>query len=738
MMGQPTPFGATVQENGTNFAIFSRHASHVWLHLFAEPTDDTPSHTFELDPAYHRTGDIWHIFLPDVQHGQLYLYQMDGPYYPLYGHRFNRHKPLFDPYAKAIINGSNWDFGQSLGYDTFSPEEDLSFSTVTNFGISPKCMVYGDDGFDWGRDRPLSRPLNETVIYETHVRSLTQHSTAKVKYPGSYGGVAEMASYFRRLGVTAVELLPMFQFNEWEFTRYNDNGERMGNYWGYNTMAFFAPHETYSHRTERGGAILAFKEMVKALHTAGIEVILDVVFNHTVEGNEKGPTLSFRGIDNNIYYILTEDRRYYYNHSGTGNTFNANHPVVQDFIMDCLRYWVREMHVDGFRFDLATCLCRDETGKLAVEPPLVRRIAEDPLLRGTKIIAEPWDINGYQVGHFPGGRWVEWNDKYRDHVRQFWRGDPGLTSNLATRLAGSSDLFSHSMRPPNYSLNFIAAHDGFTLNDMVSYNEKHNEANGENNNDGHNNNLSNNYGHEGPSHNPFIEATRQRQSKNLMATLLLSLGTPMLNGGDEFRRTQNGNNNAYCQNSELSWYNWTLLHDQAEMFRFTQRAIAIRQAHPIFRRWRYFSDSDIWYTPIGTPADWKSYPKELICVMDGHRDNTGAGQDDNEFILMFNANSSSQLFYLPPPRHPDHDWHLVLDTGIPAPNDIHPVGQEVELDEPLFYPLYPRSLAVLLAKRPGDSQWLMRTTPYKHRVPKPRKPIRRHQIINRWQRKLEE
>ncbi|MDM8531143.1 glycogen debranching protein GlgX [Anaerolineales bacterium HSG25] len=726
--GRAMPLGSLVTPTSTRFSIFSRHATKVWLLLFNQRDDDTPTHRFELTATENRTGDIWHIELLGVGHGQLYLYQMDGPYEPNMGHRFNKHKPLLDPYTKATVGGSEWDFSNACGYDPLDEDGDISFSTVTDFKSMPKCVVYGDDGFDWQGDRPLNRPLNETIVYETHVRSLSCHPSAKSKHPGTFAGVIEKIPHFKKLGVTAIELLPIHLFNELELNRENpETGERLRNYWGYNTLAFFAPHESYSHHPEPGGAVLAFKEMVKALHKAGLELILDVVFNHTVEGNQMGPTVSFRGVDNSIYYILAKDPRYYMNPTGVGNTLNVNNPIVQDFVIDCLRYWVHEMHVDGFRFDLAASLCRDYDGQLLEAPPLIIRIAQDPFLRDAKIIAEPWDIDTYKVGEFPGGRWLEWNDKYRDEVRQFWRGDVGLTSILATRLAGSSDIYEH-LGPPSRSVNFIAAHDGFTLNDVVSYDQKHNEANGEDNLDGHNHNRSYNYGHEGPTDDPDIEEIRTRQTKNMTATLLLSQGMPMLNGGDEFRRTQQGNNNAYCQHSDISWYDWTLREQHAELLRFNQRLIALRQAHPVLRRRAFFSDKDIWLTPAGTDADWQSYPKELMCLLNGSKENTGFDKDDVDILIMFNADVTPHLYYIPPPPQEKTRWHLALDTGLQSPNDIHAPGQEVELEEPSAYLLKERSLVVMLAKKPGETQWWLRSTPYKHLVPKPRHIIRKKQI----------
>lgn len=702
------PLGATVDETGANFAIFSRHATRVWLVLFDRPEDGIPSHEFELDPAVHRTGDIWHIHLSNVGHGDLYLYRMDGPYRPEKGHRFNRYKPLLDPYARALTGGFRWDFSHSYAYIRGSAQGDLSFSTTTNMAGMPKCIVYGNDGFNWQGDRPLNRPLNQTVIYETHVRSLTCHPSAGVEHPGTFMGVVEKIPYFLELGVTAIELLPVHIFDEWEFTRFNPKtGERLRNYWGYNTLGFFAPKGHYSHLgADRGQQVVAFKEMVRALHQAGLEVILDVVFNHTVEGNHLGPTLSFRGIDNSIYYMLEDNPRYYKNFSGVGNTVNCSHPVVQDFIIDCLRYWVHDMHVDGFRFDLATILSRDRHGHISGNPPLPVRIAEDPLLRDTKIIAEAWDVSGYQVGCYPGGRWAEWNDRFRDDLRQFWRGDPGLTGALATRLAGSADLYYNSGRAPNHSINFVACHDGFTLNDLVSYNHKHNELNGENNRDGHNHNLSFNYGVEGPTDDPQIEAVRSRQVKNFLATLLLSQGTPMLNGGDEFRRTQQGNNNAYCQHNEISWYNWTFLQKYADIFRFTRLAIALRQNHPVFRRTTFFTGRDFdrdrfkdihWYGPGGHDADWDPTDKWLMCAIDGAKEETGADRDDIDVLMMFNADDCHRLFYLPPAPH-NGRWRRVIDTGLPAPNDIHPEAEAAELEPAIAYPVKARSMVVLISR----------------------------------------
>lgn len=544
--GAPSPLWAHLSGEGINFALFSRHATGVILCLFKQAQDDRPSHVFTLNPEQNRTGDIWHIWVGGLGSGCLYAWQVDGPYAPAQGHRFNRHKILLDPYAAALSGTECWDFACACAYDPGDSAEDLSFSKENDAGAKAKCFV-PDTGFDWGTDRPPKRPWSETVIYECHVRGLTLDSSSGVSHPGTFLGLVEKIPYFQALGISAVELLPVQEFYENELIRENPTtGERLKNYWGYSTVAFFAPKESYSTRRHAGVQVMEFKTMVRALHEAGIELILDIVFNHTAEGDQTGPTLNFRGLDNRIYYLLESDRRYYLNYSGTGNTLNCNHPVVRDYILDCLRHWVVEMHVDGFRFDLASVLGRDENGNLLPNPPLLERIAEDPILRGVKLIAEAWDAGGaYQVGRFPGLRWSEWNGRFRDDVRRFWRGDPGMTGALASRLCGSADVYSQSGKAPVHSINYLTCHDGFTLNDWVSYAEKHNLANGHQNTDGAGENYSANYGVEGPSDDPVIEAVRLRQMKNMVATLFLSRGVPMLLGGDEFRRTQGGNNNAY-------------------------------------------------------------------------------------------------------------------------------------------------------------------------------------------------
>ena len=578
--GTPLPLGTTLSENGVQFSVFSRHATAVVLQLFNSARGNDLSAEIILDPGLNKTGDIWHVFVEGIRAGQLYGYRADGPYHPEEGLRFNKNKLLLDPYTRAVSGNFNWDLSDARSYDSNSPEGDLSFSTLDSAGGAPKSIVV-DNSFDWGDDRPLKIPMKDTIIYETHIRGLTCHPSSGVSHPGTFQGVIEKIPYLQQLGITAVELLPIHEFDEREIIhRSPTTGKQLTNYWGYSTIGFFAPKGRYSTSGSMGEQVREFKKMVIALHKAGIEVILDVVFNHTAEGDETGPTLCFRGLDNTIYYLLADGGRRYKNFSGCGNTVNCNHPVVRDLILDCLLYWAIEMHVDGFRFDLASILGRDQEGTILTNSPLIERIAENPVLRDTKIIAEAWDAGGaYQVGGFPG-RWAEWNGHYRDDIRRFWRGDSGMVSQLATRLAGSSDLYQKNGRAPFHSVNFVTCHDGFTLHDLVSYATKHNGANGHNNRDGTDDNFSCNYGVEGETDSETINTLRTRQVKNFIATLMLSQGVPMLLGGDEFRRTQRGNNNAYCQDNELSWYDWNFVKKHKEIVRFTKELIAFRKRHP--------------------------------------------------------------------------------------------------------------------------------------------------------------
>ena len=694
--GSPMPFGTREIGGGVNFAIFSRYASRVRLEFFNHPEDTAPARTVDLDSARNRTGDVWHIWVKGIASGQFYAYRVDGPYEPNQGHRFNFKKLLLDPFASAISQQPSWDFDAASGYAPSSSEKDLTPSTLDNAETTPKC-IFVDNPFNWAGDQPLRHPWSKTVIYETHVRGFTIHPNSGVGHPGTYRGLIEKIPYLEELGVTAVELMPIQEFNERGVPGDNpQTGDPLKNYWGYDPVAFFAPKASYSSAGGLGQQKLEFKEMVQALHRAGIEVILDVVFNHTAEGNELGPTLCFRGIDNAIFYMLASDKRYYENYAGTGNTINANHPVVRDFLLGALRYWVVEMHVDGFRFDLASILGRDGTGNLLSNPPLIERIAEDPLLRGTKLIAEAWDAGGaYEVGSFSRGGWAEWNGHYRDDVRRFWRGDDGMLGLFASRICGSADIYAKSGKCPECSINFITCHDGFTLNDLVSYQNKHNEANGENNRDGTNENLSENYGVEGATTDAVIEALRKRQIKNFLLTLLISRGVPMLLGGDELRRTQGGNNNAYCQDNETSWFDWHRVEQQREIFRFTQGMIAFRRAHPVLSKEQFYTDTEIkWFNSQQGLPNWAD-PKEkqFGCLIpeDGR----------HALYLMFNAAADAVDFRLPP-APPGTHWHLAVDTGRETPGDIFTAGEEPLLKDPGACHLNPRSSAILLARENNE------------------------------------
>lgn len=705
--GFPRPFGATPMPGGVNFAIFSRNATSIKLLLFKNATDSTPFFEQRLDPLQNKSGDIWHIFIENLKPCSLYAWRADGPYLPEHGLRFNINKLLLDPYAKALAGRFDHNKEMSLGYNPKSHDMDLSFSNIDNAGAIPKCVVIDDNDFDWEGDRPLNLPLRHCVIYETHVRGLSADASSASACPGSYLGIIEKIPYFKELGITSLELLPIQEFDNNENPRKNPKtGKALQQYWGYSTLAFFAPTGLYSSSACNGQQVNEFKTMVKELHKAGIEVILDIAFNHSGEGNELGPTYSFRGLDNPIWYILDNNPRYYKNFSGCGNTLNCNHPVVRSFILDCLHYWVSAMHVDGFRFDLGSILGRDQKGKLLENPPVIEQIAEDPLLRQTKIIAEAWDAAGaYQVGSFPGGRWAEWNDRYRDDVRRYWRGDKGSLPSFATRLTGSSDLYLRDGRKPFHSINYISCHDGFTLMDLVSYNSKHNEANGEKNMDGHNSNFSYNHGYEGPSKDPQIMALRLKQQKNYLATLLLSTGTPMLLGGDEFGRTQKGNNNAYCQDNEISWYDWKLPVKNEELLRFTKQLIAIRLSHPSFRRPEFFTGKDgnynampdiSWFTADGREHDWNSEIPAIAARIDGSEADVMADKDDNDFLLMFNSTDKLIPFRLCQPRS-GWAWYRVLDTSLAPPNDIDKTGSEI-ISHDIPYQLAASSMAVFLSK----------------------------------------
>ncbi len=690
-IGSPLPFGAHQQGEGVNFAIFSRNATGLRLELFDHPGDGQPSRVIPFDPVRNRTGDVWHVWVKGIQAGQFYAYRLDGPYQPQAGQRFNPNKLILDPYATAITHSEPWDFSPALGYEPASPQQDLSFSQTDDAEAMPKC-VFTHEHFDWDGDQLLRRPWSQVLIYETHIRGLTIRPGSHVKQPGSYRGLMEKIPYLQDLGVTAVELMPVQEFNQNELARTNpQTGERLRNYWGYDPVAFFAPESSYSSTGQLGQQKLEFKEMVKALHHSGIEVILDVVFNHTAEHNQMGPTICLRGVDNTIFYMLDQDQRYYRDYTGTGNSLNAEHPVVRDFILDALRYWVVEMHVDGFRFDLASVLGRDPQGQILVNPPLLERIAEDPILRDVKLIAEAWDAAGaYQVGSFSERRWADWNGRYRDDVRRFWRGDDGMLAQFASRICGSSDIYQQSGKGPESSINFITCHDGFTLNDLVSYAHKHNQANGENNRDGMDDNSSANYGVEGETDDPEIEAIRERQIKNFLLTLMISRGVPMLLGGDEFRRTQKGNNNAYCQDNEISWYDWGFLKKHHEIYNFARGMIHFRQNHPVLSKEAFYSDDEIrWFDPDGGYPDWGDpQAKCLACLIYAE-----AGPD---LYLMFNASTNPVQFALPAPEN-NHRWRLAVDTSRPAPQDRFEPGEEVLLDDQTSCQVGSRTSVILLA-----------------------------------------
>jgi glycogen operon protein len=691
-LGHPYPLGATWNGQGVNFAMFSESATSVELCLFDKP--DAKEEMARI-PLTEHTDQVWHIFLPEVRPGQLYGYRVHGPYDPKKGFRFNPNKLLLDPYAKAVAGDWRWE-ERSFSYELFSGD-DTKINKENNADLVPKCVVI-DPAFDWGNDTSPRTPLHRSIIYELHVKGFTKLMDALPEnLRGTYAGLGSepAVDYLKKLGITAVELLPIHQFvHEKHLTDKN-----LKNYWGYSSIGFFAPHAEYASQGNRGEQVHEFKTMVKNLHAAGIEVILDVVYNHTAEGNHLGPTLSFRGIDNAAYYRLQPDnQRFYTDYTGTGNTFNAMHPHVLQLIMDSLRYWVTEMHVDGFRFDLAAALGRGEHAVSHLSS-FFTIIHQDPVLSQVKLIAEPWDLGegGYHVGNFPI-LWAEWNGHYRDIVRRYWKGSEGHLGNFAYRFTGSSDLYQHSGKKPYASINFITCHDGFTLHDLVSYNEKHNLANGEDNRDGSYNNDSWNCGAEGVTNNPDILALRRRQLRNFLSTLFLSQGVPMLYAGDEFGRTQNGNNNAYCQDNEMNWIHWQHDADQQNLLAFTQRLIQLRHQHPILRRPKFFQDEPIhgkdtkdilWLTPQAiemSEKDWIHHQaKSLGVFLSGlpHHVYNSRGEPivDDAFLMFFNAHDSAIEFTLP--CSADFSWHLIINTaeekGFIEPPPVLSGGQTITL-----------------------------------------------------------
>jgi isoamylase len=680
--GSPYPLGANWDGEGTNFALFSENATGVELCLFEGPDDAEESACIPLREREHQ---IWHSYLPDVRPGSLYGYRVDGPYAPADGHRFNPAKLLLDPYARAITGPIRWS-DALFGYRIGAPEEDLTPSDENSAGGMPKCVVV-ETAFSWGDDRPPRVPWSQTVIYECHVKGLTmRHPDIPDEFRGTYLGLAmdPVVDHLVALGVTTVELLPVHHF-----VADRHLVERgLTNYWGYNSIGFFAPDVRYaSAEGAFDRQVTEFKTMVKRLHRAGIEVILDVVYNHTGEGNHLGPTLSLRGIDNAAYYRLVGDnRRYYMDFTGCGNSLNMLHPRTIQLIMDSLRYWVLEMHVDGFRFDLAPALARElfEVNRLGTFFDIIH---QDPVLSQVKLIAEPWDLGpgGYQVGNFPIG-WTEWNGKYRDTSRRFWRGDAGQVADLGYRLSGSSDLYGPSERNPHASINFITCHDGFTLQDLVSYEQKHNEANGEGNRDGSDANYSRNWGAEGPTESAAVLAARERAQSNLLATLAFSQGVPMISGGDEMGRSQGGNNNAYCQDNEISWHDWTLGPRERELLAFARRVFAIRRDNPALRRRSFFhGERDVtWLAPDGTEMseeqwhDGKAHVLGMLVHGEGsdERDARGRSVAGDSLLLLLNGGGRARYFALPKQVTPG-TWREVVNTARPGTRT--PTGDAVHL-----------------------------------------------------------
>jgi isoamylase len=690
--GSSAPLGASILPGGVNFSVFSKNATLVELLLFDDVAAPEPARIIPLVAKGHRTYHYWHAFVPGPEPGQVYAYRAHGPFAPERGLRFDAEKVLLDPYGLAIAVPDSYDRLAAM-------------RPGGNAAVAMKSVVADRGRYDWEGDQPLRRPFAETIIYELHVRGFTQHASSGVRpaTKGTYAGLIEKIPYLKDLGVTAVELLPVFQFDP------HDAPRGQVNYWGYQPVSFFAPHHAYSSRKQPAGVLDEFRDMVKALHRAGLEVILDVVFNHTTEGGADGPTLCYRGFANEFYYILEKDKSRYADYTGCGNTLNANQPIVRRLIQDSLRYWAAEMHVDGFRFDLASILSRDESGIPLPNPPVLWDIESDPLLAGTKLIAEAWDAAGlYQVGTFVGDTWQEWNGRFRDDVRRFLKSDNGSVSRLATRLLGSPDMYGHEEREAEQSINFVTCHDGFTLNDLVSFNHKHNEANGEYNRDGSDHNLSWNCGAEGPTDDPAIEALRNRQIKNFFALELLAAGTPMLLMGDEVCRTQQGNNNAYCQDSTISWFDWTLLDRHADMRRFVKRLNLFRQRRDVVVEDAVLSLNELlgrarieWHGVALNHPDWSDHSHALAFTLRSLR---------ARFLLhgMFNAYWEPLTFEVPavPPGN-QTAWRRCIDTALASPDDIVPWDTAAPVDRATYVvQAHSVVLLALALRRPheGDVQ----------------------------------
>ena len=679
--GKSHPLGATINPGGVNFSLFSKHATQVELLLFDYVDANRPARIIQLNIGQNRTGYYWHVFMPGIKAGQLYGWRVQGPNLPQEGLRYDGEKVLLDPYGRGVAVGDNYDRNAACR------SGDNAASCMKNVVIDPRT-------YNWEGDLPLRHPVSRSIIYEMHVGGFTRHPNSGVapEKRGTYAGLIEKIPYLKSLGVSAVELLPIFQFDE------QDAPPGLVNYWGYSPVSFFAPHVRYSSRKDPLGPINEFRDMVKALHKADIEVILDVVYNHTAEGDAEGPTFCFRGLENRAYYILSANRSDYANFTGCGNTLNANHSIVRRMIMDSLHHWVQLMHVDGFRFDLASIFSRDEYGNPLKNPPLLWEIDSDPVLAGTKLIAEAWDAAGlYQVGNFLGDFFMEWNGVFRDDVRSFWKGDTGTVKRISKRLWGSPDLFGHEEREPEQSINFVTCHDGFTLNDLVSYNKKHNGANAEQNRDGNDYNLSWNCGMEGSSLNPEVERLRNRQVKNFLATTLLSLGTPMILMGDEVRRTQLGNNNTFAQDNAISWFDWNLLEEHPDILRFTQKLICLRPNLSFTLRPnlditlnKLLRDEPVaWHgTHLGHP-DWADNSHSIAFMVKSI-------SDERLFYIILNSYWEPLKFELPPlPQSSGFDWRRVVDTWLNSPDDICLPDEASPVSGPT-YRVQPRSLVVLV------------------------------------------
>jgi glycogen operon protein len=697
--GDYFPLGATPTADGVNFALYSRNAGEVFLLLFDAPEGE-PTDVIQLR---ERTKYIWHTSLSGVRPGQLYAYKVRGEYQPQRGLRFNDAKLLLDPYAKAVTGKFRNTDNLLLAYDPYSSARDLSHDSRNNTAAVPKSIVV-DDAFDWQGDRNFELPLEKLVIYEVHLKGFTAHPSARVRFPGTYLGFIEKIPHLTGLGINAVELLPVHEYYIDDFL----TAKGLTNYWGYNSLGFFAPESSYAAGHAPGSQVAEFKTLVRELHKAGIKVILDVVYNHTGEGNELGPTISFRGIDNPSYYSLVgpadEPGRYYLNNTGCGNSLDFDSPAVIRLAMDSLRYWVQQMHIDGFRFDLASVLGRTGQGGYHTSASLFSAVTQDPVLNRVTLIAEPWDLATYQLGNFPVD-WSEWNGRFRDTTRRFLKGDAGQLADLGWRLTGSADLYGDDGRSAYNSVNFVTCHDGFTLNDLVSYNGKHNDRNGEYNQDGANDNQSWNCGVEGRTDNPAVIALRKRLAKNFVCHLLLSAGTPMILGGDEFLRSQEGNNNAYCQDNEVSWFDWDQAARNGDILEFFRKAIALTRRYPILQRRKFFFGSDLdadqvpdltWFgTRLDLPNWHDPEQRTLCCQLDGGEECSEIG--DYLLFLIFNAHYEAQWVALPPTARGER-WHRIIDTSLPGGLDFADPGQEVLVDPPDHYIAGSRSTVVLLGR----------------------------------------